>query len=327
MALPLKSQVHVDVPITNMSVAWLQEAVDFVARRMFPSVRSSKSSDKYYEYSREYFNRIQASKLAPGANFPGTGFGIATESFNTEKRGIQHPMPIEVESDADEVLMIKEGQSRWVQQQLLLLEESEFAAEFFGTGIWTTDYDGSGADFIQFDLANSDPVLVFTAARRAIKLLTGVWPNKLLLGQETADVIWSNDAVIARIKNTVPSITGQNLAKADEMSLAQVLKLDEVLVGGAIVNTEAEPGETNSFILDGSGAMMCYAAPVPSRFTPSAGYTFVTDSPKLGTNSDGMVFSDWMDDATETEYRRGKAYYDQKLVSADLGAFFANCVS
>jgi len=42
MAQPTNSDVHVDAALTNISVAYVQNAADFVAGRAFPNVPVSK---------------------------------------------------------------------------------------------------------------------------------------------------------------------------------------------------------------------------------------------------------------------------------------------
>ena len=47
MTQPTARAVHVDQPLTNISVAFLQNAASFVASRVFPNIRVQKQSDVY----------------------------------------------------------------------------------------------------------------------------------------------------------------------------------------------------------------------------------------------------------------------------------------
>ena len=47
MPQPLPSQMHTDKFLTNMSVAFYQEATQFVAGRVFPIIGVQKQSDLY----------------------------------------------------------------------------------------------------------------------------------------------------------------------------------------------------------------------------------------------------------------------------------------
>ncbi len=45
---PTQTDVHVNQPLTNISVAFMQSDAGFVARKVFPVVPVAKQSDRYY---------------------------------------------------------------------------------------------------------------------------------------------------------------------------------------------------------------------------------------------------------------------------------------
>ena len=61
-AQPTPGDVHVDSPMTNISIAYLQAASLFVADRVFPNIPVQKQSDLYFKYDRGMFNRDQMPK-------------------------------------------------------------------------------------------------------------------------------------------------------------------------------------------------------------------------------------------------------------------------
>jgi hypothetical protein len=69
MPQPTLQDVHVNRPLTNISVAYLQEAagVEFVADKAFPAVPVENKSDLYYTYARADFNRDEMQKRALSA--------------------------------------------------------------------------------------------------------------------------------------------------------------------------------------------------------------------------------------------------------------------
>jgi len=48
MPQPTARDVHVNAPLTNISIAFLQTQDSFVASRVFPSIPVTKQSDRYY---------------------------------------------------------------------------------------------------------------------------------------------------------------------------------------------------------------------------------------------------------------------------------------
>src|SRR3990172_11513905 len=81
MSQPGRSQIHVNKPLTNISVAFLQRLTGFVADRVFPVVPVQKQSDKYYKYERKQWFRSDAQKRAPSTESAGSGWDLSTDQY------------------------------------------------------------------------------------------------------------------------------------------------------------------------------------------------------------------------------------------------------
>lgn len=66
MSTPTRSQVHVNRPLTNISVSYQQSADAFVASRVFPVIPVDKQSDQYFVFNRSDQMRDEMRKRAPG---------------------------------------------------------------------------------------------------------------------------------------------------------------------------------------------------------------------------------------------------------------------
>ncbi len=75
-AQPTVADVHINRPLTDVSVAFMQNATDFVADRVFPTVPVAKQSDLYFVYEREDWYRSQAERRAPGTESAGSGWNL-----------------------------------------------------------------------------------------------------------------------------------------------------------------------------------------------------------------------------------------------------------
>ena len=62
MPQPTASDVHVNMPLTIISIAWRQDQSEFVADQVFPNVPVQKQADRYYVYDRDNWFRAQAEK-------------------------------------------------------------------------------------------------------------------------------------------------------------------------------------------------------------------------------------------------------------------------
>ena len=48
MPNPTRGDVHVNKPLTNISIAYMQMAENFIADKVFPNISVAKQSDRYF---------------------------------------------------------------------------------------------------------------------------------------------------------------------------------------------------------------------------------------------------------------------------------------
>lgn len=83
------SDVHVNRPLTNISIAYIQEQTQFVADKVFPLVPVQKQSDRYFQYLKEDWFRSDAEERAPGTETAGSGWKLDnTPTYYTPIYGI-----------------------------------------------------------------------------------------------------------------------------------------------------------------------------------------------------------------------------------------------
>jgi len=323
---PTPSDVHVNQPLTNISIAYLQSQMRFVADRIFPVIPVEKQSDRYYTYDRGDWNRNEMQERAPSTESAGSGYRLDnTPTYYCREYALHRDIPDQVIANADSVLNPLRESAEFLTMKALIHREKIFAANFFTTGKWTTDVTGvasapSSGQFLQWNDASADPIKGIRTASTTILESTGIAPNVLVLGKRVYDALLDNPAVIDRIKygQTAggPALVNPNL-------LAQLFEVDRVEIMAGIENTAAE-GATNahSFIA-GKGALLCYAAPSPGLMTPSAGYTFAWS--RMGNV--GQVVREFRMDELKATRLEIETNFDQKLISADLGYYFASAVA
>ena len=76
MPQPTLSDVHVNRPLTNVSVAYIQEEGDFVADKIFPIIPVEFKSDLYFVYDKDSWFRDEAKARAPGTESAGSGYTV-----------------------------------------------------------------------------------------------------------------------------------------------------------------------------------------------------------------------------------------------------------
>lgn len=323
MAQPTRGQVHVNAPLTNVSIAYIQESEDFIADKVFPIVPVQKQSDLYYIYTKNDWFRDEAKLRGAGTESAGGGYNLSTEPYNCKVYAFHKDIPDQIRANADSVLDMEADATKFVTQRMMLRREVQFSTTYMNTGIWGTDYTGvasspTGNQFIQWDdYANSDPITDIKNGRMQIKKNTGFNANKLVLGEEVFETLKQHPDIVDRYKYTTNSVITKEM-------MARLFEVEEILIAGAIKATNIE-GETEGYDwITGKVAMLVHSAPAPSILTPSAGYMFSW----VGLSNLGLetAISTFRMEHLKSDRVEGEIAFDPKLVASDLGAFYATAI-
>lgn len=330
MAQPTKGDVHVNRPLTNISVAYFQEASSFIADKVFPDVPVEKQSDAYWVIPRDSFNRDEMRTRAAGTESAGGGYEVdPSNTYYAVVRAYHHDIPDQVRANTDSPLSSDREATILCTHKALINREKNFATKYFGTGIWSKDVAGvasgatPGTSVLQWNDAASNPIEDIRTYKRYVQERTGFAPNTLVLGQDVLDTLYDHPDIIDRIKYGQTPGGPANVSVAD---LEALFKINRILVGAAINNTAKEgASEAESFILK-RGALLCYSAPSPGIMTPSAGYTF-TWTGFLSAGANGTRMKKFRMEHLESDRVEIQSAYDQKVVAADLGLFFSTIIA
>ena len=339
---PSRSDVHVNRPLTNISLAFSQRESNFVADKVFPNIPVSKQSDAYFTYDRGQFNRDEMEIRAPGTESAGGGYDIATDTYFANTRGYHKDVPDQVRANSDSPINLDREATEFVTRKGLINREVNFTAQYFTAGdpgdTWTFDADGvsSGAtapaSFDPTDAANnqklhwndasSTPIEDVRQGKRFVLESTGFIPNVLTLGRDVFDTLLDHPDIVGRLDRGQTS----GPAAASRDSLAALFEVEDILVMDAIQNTAVE-GQTNVHaFIGGKNAMLTYRPGSPGVMTPSAGYTFGWTG-LLGSTPNGMRIRRFRMEHLQSDRVEVDMSYAQKIVSADLGYFFGAIVA
>lgn len=325
MSQPYRGQVHVDRPLTNISIAYLQSQTNFIASRVFPVVPVDKQSDSYFVYRKNDWFRDEAQRRAPATESAGSGYNIDTDTYNCEVWAFHKDIDNQTAANSDIPLNPERDAAQFVMQRMLLRQEVQWASDYFKTGVWGKDYTGvSGApstdQFKQWsDYTSSDPVDDIETGKAQILSTTGFLPNTLVLGYEVFRKLKNHPDIVDRVKYT----SSENITEA---MLARMFEVDNVYVAKAVKATNNE-GETAAYsFVHSKAALLCYVNPTPSLLQPSAGYTFMWRgiSQGLGTTVATSRIEMPLVKAVRIE---SEMAWDNKVVATDLGCFFATAVA
>lgn len=323
------SDVHVNRPLTNISVAYMQDASMFIASRVFPTVPVMKQSDLYFVYDRGDWNRDEMKLRAPATETAGGTYGVSTESYYCHVYGVHRDLDDQIRANADEPLNLDREATMWVSRKGLIFRERKWAQEFFTTGAWTTEKTGvaSGVttnQFLQWNDAASEPVKIVKGYKDEMLQKTGFMPNVLVLGHQTYTALTENDSIIDRIKyGQTPGAP----AKVTKDALAALFEVDRIEVLSAVFNSAPEgAAEVSGFIGDGKSAALFYVPPSPGLMTPSAGYTFGWTG-YAGAGAEGGRVSSFRMDNIKSDRVELELAFSHKKVADDLAIFMTSVVA
>lgn len=313
-AQPTVADVHINRPLTDLSVAFMQDAKDFVADRVFPTVPVAKQSDLYFVYERADWFRSQAERRAPGTESAGSGWNVATQSYFAHKYAIHKDVSDDIRANADAAIRIDQDATQFVTQQLLLIRETTWMENYFVTGVWTNE----STPGTLWSAGGSTPIEDIRAEIINVKAATGYRPNVVVMAPTVWAVLQDHPDFVARVNagQTPGGPATMNLA-----AFAAVLEVDEAMVAWGVSNTALEGAAEATAFIAGDHLLLAYRAPAPSLLQPSAGYTFAWTG-LLGAGAFGNRIKRFRIERIESDRVEGELAFDTQIVGADIAHFF-----
>jgi hypothetical protein len=326
------SQVHIDRPLSNLTLAYAQSQENFIADKVFPTVGVARQSDKYYIYDRANMNRTgDVKKLAPRTEVNRIGMTISNSSYFADVYGLGMDFDEQTIANEDEVLQIRQAGAETLAMRLMIHREEQFASTFFTNGVWTTNVSGAasgaGTPVYWNDYTNSTPIQNVTDARRTMQLASGGYkPNTMVIGKEVRDILINHPDILSRLNG---GSTVSNTALITDAKIAEIFEVEKLYVMEAVKNTAVEGAAESTSFIGGKHAMLCHTPSSAGLMTPAAGMTFAWNSIP-GANNLGITVESFSDDALKrqqvAEHIQVKMSYDMKVVGPDLGYFFNGIV-
>lgn len=332
MPMPAQSDLHVNAPLTSVSVAYVQNASRYIATRMFPKVKVEKQSDLYWKYSKSDWRRTDVQRRAPSTETPGVGWNVTTDSYFAHVYGVHKDIDDQLRANSDSNFNLDSDATKFITGQMLLKRDIDWATRYFKTGVWATEFTGvvsapTTGQFLQWNQAASDPLINFTDWSLGFDELTGFEANKMVVGVDVWKALKNHPAILDRIKYTQKGVVTEELVAAffgvEDFMVAKATKSTGPQINDAVAQDAAA---TYSRILDKKSALICYAPSSPSLLTPSAGYTFVWNGYLGSGGGEGLRIKNFRMEPIASDRIEAEMTYDQKVVSTDMGIFLNNVV-
>lgn len=328
-----KGTFNPNIYLTNLSMAYFQQASRYVAKAIFPVCPVQLSSARFYTFSKADLLRDNVSRKPQFGKVQPAQMGQMDQSYacfvDQVIVGVDQISALNYQrTNAPGVADPRRAKVKFIAEQMLLHQDIQFAQNFFKAGVWENEWTGSTSytpgskQFIKFNDDNCDPVVLFDDLCTEIEQSTGRRPNRLGLGKLAFNALKSNPSVLERVKFGGSSA---NPATVNERVLAELFGIEKVVVFSSIYNSApAGAAEDMNYICDPKSAILAYATNSPAIDEPSAGYIFTWDMLGNGQYMPTLQYDG--EPGTHSEFIEGLYSADMKKTADDLAIFLKECV-
>lgn len=311
--MPLGSQIYVNKPLSNISLAYKSERL--VADILAPRVPVAQETGLFYVYTKDSLI-VPNTGRANGASANESTFYASTQSYALQTHALKDIVTDRDRDNADPEIKLDIDTTQDLTQKILLRKEVDLANLCGTAANWANQTSLTSTFAWSANTTLSNPIAFVDSASAAIALQSGMLPNTVVLDHRTFNAAKEHTSITDRIKYTSPdSITAPMLAK--------LFNVDRVLVAGGIRNTGQElviTSTSQAFIWTDM-AFVAYVAPSPSLKTPSALY-------QLTKNEFGNPYKvkKWREEEREGDFIEVQTMYQHKVVASDAAYLIINTV-
>lgn len=329
MSNPLGTE-FLSIPLRNFSVAQMQAATSFLARRLLTQVPVAQQSAQYYVYPTSDWLRSEAQLLGRGSESAGGGWHLSEDNYNAKVYGVHKDNDEQdyANSNAAGILNLDQDATAYVTEQIQILEDTHFAAKFMpdAGGVWTKEMTGvgtspldDGIQFLQWDNADSKPMDDIRNANLALaKRNLGRKANVLIVPPEGLEALIRNPQITELYQFTQGGVITEAL-------VAAALGVDRIEVSWGMVNKGKEGLTDNIDYIFGKNALLAYLAPSGGPKTNTAAAMF-TWSQMDGGSSIGTRVNRIPAPLIHSIRVEGMAAYDMKVVNANAATLFLSVI-
>jgi hypothetical protein len=325
---PTPGDVHVNRPLTNLSVQYAQSLDKFKADELAPTIGSDSKTNLYYKFDKDAWFRDEMKERGPGAEAVEAGYGISTDSYACISYAVRKAISDQTRANEDAPLNSDRNAMQFVTRLERIKREKLFAAIAYASGSWTTTRSGvagapSGVQFKFWSDPTSTPIEDIQAYCTLVELLTGFRPNTLSIGQQVWDALKNHPDLIDRLKYG-GQLQGQ-LAKVTTDMVAALFEIDMLVVQSAVENTAKEGAAFSGAYIVGKKGLLQYRDPTAAIEGVTAIRTF-TWRRYLASDA-GFRIKKYRLEQYESDYIEMQSSLVHKVIAPDLGLFLDTMVA
>ena len=305
MARPTQNDVHVNGPLSNISVAYRNES--WIADQVFPIVGVEKRSDVYFTFGKSAWFRDEAQKRSPGTRAQRGEYDISTASYLCVNYALATPVPDEVRDNADNPLEPSVTAVEYVTNGLMLGMEIRVADLVMNENNWAY----SSSPTTQWSSDTSDPEKDIDNAINGVVSSIGRMPNTMVMSWDVWRRLKTHANMLDRLKYTRP---GGVLQASD---LASWFDIPKILISHGIKETAQEGGTSSIEYIWKDDLWVGYVPESAQLMSPASGYVLSWGS---------RTASEFREDQEKQDIFEVAEYTDEVITASDAGGIVYNAV-
>ncbi|MCH8029075.1 MAG: hypothetical protein IH874_03990 [Candidatus Dadabacteria bacterium] len=312
--MPERTDVHIDTPLTNLSVKYSND--ELIWRSVMPIVRVRKPSDKYFEYTKADVYSIVDDAVGPKSMPNEVDWDLGTKTFTVTDHALADWVPQEVVDASDNPVSPLVDTNDFLNERLDLAQEDRVAALVFLAATYPSGNKVTLSGTSQWSGSADDPVSdVLTAVETCF-----MRANTLVFGEEA----WKVFRILPEVLDAVKSSTrfqGSQGGLASSSEVASLFDVNRVLIGRARKNT-ADEGQTPAYArIWGKHMVALHVNPSPGIKGITFGVSFVETDRTTYRDFDGKM------GVKGAHYIKVGWNSDEKIIASDLGYMIEDAVA
>lgn len=304
-----------DIPLTNVSQAYLNDPTQFIAEQIAPVVMVPKKNFNIYFYGKEALKSVIDDTRSRFGDTKQAQFSVTSKAFGPLRShelmdGIDFDQDTMTEAPLDMEIDIVNNLS----EMMALTKESAVATTLADTTKLTINTTLSGTSQWS-DYANSTPFEDLKTAAQQLRL-NGLRPaNTIAMSYYTFSILQQHPDLIERVKySNVASLTIELM-----QSLFGQFGINKILVSGAVYDSAAEGLTASNSFVWGKHVWLGYVSPTPGLRTVNGAYHFTLEN--------GRYVDSWFEQKKKTKWIRNNDYYHAEVVGPEAFYLIKNAVA
>ena len=319
--MPRMQGVTTSYPLTNVSLAYKNDAMSFIAERIAPKVQVVKTEGTIYSYGADNL-RVLNTIRSRGGNSKGVDWTITKAThYNLEDHSIHDYIPWEDYANEEKPIDLQIDNTNILTELIVIAKEYSLAQAMQDISIMTNNITLTGTDKWS-DYINSDPIEDILVGINAVKSRTGKIPNTLILAWDAYLKLMYHP----KIKDMFPAspiITAQMLKDGLTQIFPMIKNLE---IGMANYNNSNAGAAMNLTEIWTKTAIVAYIEPNPTKRSRTLAYTYQRDMSRLVDFVSGKGGKDIELVKRKSDFIQVSDEYDQVLVDVNCGYLIKNCI-